>query len=125
MPGERRRGGLGTRAATCSTSAGSAVGSQAAGERPRISRSAADACGTTGPEEASDPAIGNEQGREVLDVEVAEGVGVVLDVDPGEVGLAAELRRQCAKVAPYSRQATHHAAHRQATQGRSDDTAAA
>ena len=83
----------------------------------RISRSAVCACGVTGPRKRSAGVVGDQQGREVLDVEIAERVGVVLDVDPGEIGVApANCAASAAKVARYSRHATHHAAHRQATE---------
>ena len=111
--------------ATRSTSAGSAVGGELAGERAadqplgglRLRRHRA--------EEARAAGVGDEQGREVLDVEVAERVGVVLDVDPGEVGVGAELRRQrgegravfAARAAPLGAQARD--------QGRADATPAA
>ena len=45
-------------------------------------------------EEARAGCVGDEQCREVLDVEVAERIRVILDIDPGEVGVGAELRRK-------------------------------
>ena len=87
MPGAGRRGALGTSAPTRSTSAGSAVGGEAAGERAADQPLGGRRLRHHRAEEARAAGVGDEQGREVLDVEVAERVGVVLDVDPGEVGV--------------------------------------
>ena len=94
MPGEGRRGALAHERADALDQRRSSPAAKPPASAPRTSRSAVGACGITGPKKRSAGGVGDEQGREVLDVEVAERVGVVLDVDPGEVGVAGELRRQ-------------------------------
>jgi hypothetical protein len=71
--------------------------------------------GQNRPEECDGVSALNEQGREILDIEIADYIGLILDIDPDEALVRVTRRKRgkgiavlCAGAAPCGAQARNH-----------------